>query len=260
MILDSVKRVPTGIEALDALIEGGFPRPSSIGLMGNVGSGKSIFCNQVAWNLLQRGFNVLYYAVDEPAEDVRMNMERFSWDVTPYEERGALKFVDVYSQGMELVLEKTKSWKVEELAVSPDRMVEIPFNLREMILQGKEYFFTGIRGRDLLMIFDSVTPLFQALEAKNVLRFLQSSAYACRISKAIGIATIHTGIHGEQIENACQQLADGVIEFRKRGEEGGVSRFIRIVKMRATKIYEEYCPMEITRNGIVIHNLPLTAL
>jgi len=260
LVLDAVTRVPTGIEALDALIEGGFPRPSSIGLMGNVGSGKSIFCNQVAWNLLQRGFNVLYYAVDEPAEDVRTSMDRFGWDIASYEDRGALKFVDVFSQGMELVLEKTRSWKVEELAVSPDRMVEIPFNLREMILQGKDYFFTGIRGKDLLMIFDSVTPLFRTLEARNVLRFLQSSAYACRISKAIGIATIHTGIHGEQIENACQQLADGVIEFRKKGGDGGVSRFIRIVKMRATEIYEEYCPMEITRKGIVIHNLPLTAL
>ena len=39
-------RVPTGINSLDALIEGGFPRGSLILLAGNPGTGKTIFSMQ----------------------------------------------------------------------------------------------------------------------------------------------------------------------------------------------------------------------
>jgi circadian clock protein KaiC len=46
----SENRVPTGIDGLDPLIEGGFPRGSLVLLAGNPGTGKTIFSMQFLYN------------------------------------------------------------------------------------------------------------------------------------------------------------------------------------------------------------------
>jgi KaiC/GvpD/RAD55 family RecA-like ATPase len=64
---------------------------------------------------------------------------------------------------------------------------------------------------------------------------------------------------GGEIENACIQLADGVIELKKKTQDSHTARFIRILKMVKTKIKEEYYPLELTSSGIVVHNkVPVT--
>ena len=51
------ERVPTGIDGLDPLIEGGFPKGSLVLLAGNPGTGKTIFSMQ----FLYRGVKVTAY-------------------------------------------------------------------------------------------------------------------------------------------------------------------------------------------------------
>lgn len=252
-----MNRVPTGITDLDELIDGGFPRPATIGIMGDVGSGKSILCNQVAWNMLRKGFNVLYYTLDQSFEDVIVSMDRFGWSTSEFLKNGQLRFVDVFSKGMELIAEKTKENQIEDIAIDADRMGAIPISLRDMIMMGREHYFKAVFGRDLLIVFDSLSPLFSMLDQIEVLKFLRAANYACRISNGIGIATLHTGIHSSQVENACQQIADGVIEMRRVMEGGSILRTVRIVKMSKTKIFEEYCPIEITSTGVVVHRIPI---
>jgi len=55
------------------------------------------------------------------------------------------------------------------------------------------------------------------------------------------------------------QLADGVIELKKITQAGHVERYMRIVKMSKTRFSEEYYPLEITNQGIVIHKLPVSS-
>ena len=50
----------TGIEELDKILGGGLPRPSTIGLIGPLGSGKSILARQIAANMLKAGCAVTY--------------------------------------------------------------------------------------------------------------------------------------------------------------------------------------------------------
>ncbi len=74
----------------------------------------------------------------------------------------------------------------------------------------------------------------------------------------MGIATLDTGVHGEQIENACQQQADGVIELKKRIQDGHTSRFLRVVKMARTRVSEEYYPLELTDHGLIVHRIAMS--
>ncbi|MDD5148397.1 MAG: ATPase domain-containing protein, partial [Candidatus ainarchaeum sp.] len=45
-----VERIPTGIKGFDELIEGGLPKGSVTLVAGTPGTGKSIFCSQIAYN------------------------------------------------------------------------------------------------------------------------------------------------------------------------------------------------------------------
>src|SRR5437773_7547376 len=71
---------PTGIKVLDDLLGGGLPRPSAVGIIGAVGSGKSSLVRQLAVTMLERDFRVLYYAIDESAEDVRESVATYGID------------------------------------------------------------------------------------------------------------------------------------------------------------------------------------
>ena len=45
----SIKRISTGVDNLDSIVEGGFPRGSLTLLAGNPGTGKTVFSAQFLW-------------------------------------------------------------------------------------------------------------------------------------------------------------------------------------------------------------------
>src|SRR6267143_685748 len=56
-------------------------------------------------------------------------------------------------------------------------------------------------GKKQFVIMDSLTPFFLMVEAKRVFQFGQVLKYATRFAKAIGVATLHTKVLDESIEN-----------------------------------------------------------
>lgn len=71
------ERVPTGIEGLDELIEGGFPRGSLILLAGNPGTGKTIFGMQFLYRGAKNyGEKGIYVSFSESKEVISHNMSK----------------------------------------------------------------------------------------------------------------------------------------------------------------------------------------
>lgn len=252
-------RLETGIAGLDQLLKGGLPESSAIGIIGDVGSGKELICNQIVWNLLQRDVYVLYYPVDKSAEDIKDDMIHYGWDIEPYVKEDKLHFVDAFSRGMEIIQEKMYAFdKDEGDMVTPDK---ISFNFKEMISEGRNYALKmTLRRRKLFVVYYSLSPLFTVSDQKEVLRFLHYAKYATRISKAVGFAVLHSGLHGDSVENSFRQLADGIIETRKKNLDGHVARFLRIGKMARTEINENYYPLELTSNEILVHPYAVTSI
>ncbi|MFQ5762251.1 MAG: RAD55 family ATPase, partial [Candidatus Bathyarchaeia archaeon] len=134
------------------------------------------------------------------------------------------------------------------------------YDFREMIKIGKKYYFDAVLGKgNLVVIFDSFTPIMQAVELKKAIKFLQSMRYASRVGRAIGLATLQMNVHPPEVESAFLQLTDGIVEMRRKTDRGSVIRTLRIVKMSKTLAYEAYCPMDITEKGILIHKMPMTS-
>jgi len=236
-----LERFPTGIETLDELVEGGIPRPSSIGIIGNVGAGKSLLCWQIMWNALRQGFNVLFYLTEESKDEMKENLLRYGWDVDVYEKKGSLKVVDVFSKGVEIARKDV---------LEPEKLMEKSFEFFEILKEGRDYYFDAIRGGKLLAIFNSLSTVFLAMETKKALAFVQNLKMGTRVGRCVGIATLHTGIHDEKIENICKSTADGIIEMRAIEKNGKLIRRMRILKMNRTDFYPEICTYTLGKEGL----------
>ena len=117
-------------------------------------------------------------------------------------------------------------------------------------------------GKKTMGIIDSLTPFFLMIEARKVFQYGQVLKYATRFAKSIGIATLHTNVLGETIENAMTNFADIVIDLsgRKVAEDGVVrSRggTLRVVKMGRNPVPPRGYYYEMTEKGIDISTAPL---
>jgi len=77
-----MKRINTGINGLDELIEGGFPVKRSVLLSGACGTGKSIFSMQFIYEgALTYSEPGVFVTLDERPDLLRQDMLRFGWDI-----------------------------------------------------------------------------------------------------------------------------------------------------------------------------------
>ncbi|MBN1836647.1 MAG: circadian clock protein KaiC [Spirochaetales bacterium] len=88
----SAERITTGIPALDAMLDGGFYRGSSILVSGEAGTGKSSLAVHVAAAACERGERCLYYLFEESEEEVLRNMRSIGFELTEWLQRGLLSF------------------------------------------------------------------------------------------------------------------------------------------------------------------------
>ncbi|MCX6776545.1 MAG: hypothetical protein NTY73_01055, partial [Candidatus Micrarchaeota archaeon] len=77
----AIKRVPTGIEELDKIIEGGFPEGSTILVKGSPGTLKTIFGLQFLYNgAKQYKDKGMYISFTQGEDSLRQQAELFGWD------------------------------------------------------------------------------------------------------------------------------------------------------------------------------------
>ena len=105
---DAVKitRIPTGIKNFDNIIEGGFEKNSTNRLVGNSGSGKSIFAIQFLLEGIKRGENCLYITFEEKKKEFYDNMLEFGWNLAELEKKGSFTFLEYTPEKVKTMLEE----------------------------------------------------------------------------------------------------------------------------------------------------------
>jgi KaiC/GvpD/RAD55 family RecA-like ATPase len=241
---------PTGISLLDKITGGGFPRPSAISLLGPIGSGKSTLIMELVANFLRQGCRVLYYCIDDPADVVKLGLEDHHIAVPAIEEEGRLQFVDMFSLGAQKLAESLPK-------MDPAEIMEETLKFQDLLTYGRE-FATKPSDEAKVLVMDSITPFFLLTEARKVFQYVQVMRYATRIAKAVTLAALHTEVVDAGIENATANLADGVIEMRKRTGEvllkGGTLKVLRMGRNLTPSRGYYY---QITNQGIVFSSTPL---
>lgn len=241
---------PTGVALLDKVTGGGFPRPAAVSLMGPIGSGKSTLLRELGANFLRQGCRVLYYCIDDPADVVKLGLEDHHIAVSKVEEEGRLEFVDMFSLGAQKLAESLPR-------MDPGEIMEETLKFQDLLSLGREF---ALRPTDQpkIIVMDSVTPFFLLTEARRVFQYVQVMRYLARMAGALTLAAFHTEVVDPSIENATANLADGVIEMRKRTGEvllkGGTLKVLRMGRNLTPSRGYYY---QITNQGIVFSNTPL---
>ncbi len=88
------KRVPTGIPELDLLIEGGLRAGKTYLVVGEPGTGKTVFGLQFLVSGLMEKEKGLYVAIDEKPSDVVEQAASLGWDLSPFIESKEFLILD----------------------------------------------------------------------------------------------------------------------------------------------------------------------
>ena len=89
------ERVPTGIEKLDEMLQGGLPQGKSYLVSGPPGTGKTTFAAQFIQEGLKRGENGIFISIDEKPSHMIEDIETLGWDLRTPADEGRLMLLDV---------------------------------------------------------------------------------------------------------------------------------------------------------------------
>src|SRR5581483_6981879 len=89
----SVPRLSTGIQGLDALLDGGIPRGSSVLVSGTAGTGKTVLLLEFIYRGAQRGEKGILFSFEETPERLRATADGLGWNLEREVERGMVEIV-----------------------------------------------------------------------------------------------------------------------------------------------------------------------
>ena len=232
-----IKRIETGIQKLDGLIEGGFPSNSSVLVSGPSGTGKTIFGIQYLLHGANKGEKVLYVALEERPCDVRREMSRFDWDLAKYEEDGSLFILDVANPRARLPSK-------EKYSIQTEFSVESFANRLYTIISQNDVKRVVIDSLPALTFhFGNLGEIRNAIhEINNLLLEL-----GCNVILVSETTDLSEGVSRFGVE---EFVAGGVIVMTYSESGSKMTKNLMVLKMRGTKHAVNRYPYQISENGI----------
>ncbi len=210
-----IERLKTGVPGFDNLIAGGIPRGFFVAVVGEPGTGKTIFSIHFAWKGIESRDKVVYVTTEESRESIIRQAEMFGMNFSGAIASNRLIIIDA------LMRSQKDEWTLEDLVIE---------ELVNKIIEAKKALGYG-RAR---LIIDSMSAFWLDRPAmarkysymvKRILyrwdfTTLMISQYAVTTSYAFGWGVEH--------------VADGIIRFRRGIRKGILRRYVIVEKMRQT--------------------------
>jgi len=233
---NEIKRIRSGIEGFDELIEGGFVQPSIIYLLGEPGTGKTTFAMQFLMAGAGLGEKGIYFsAVGEPESSALRAMSNFKFFDSEKFKDGTISFVDLSGS-----LSEKSHKESEESALS------------RVIMKMIEEVTKKSPKR---IVIDSITPF--SLKTIDEFTYRKILYEIFLVVKAWNAISLIIGEVRETDIGPEQYLSDGSIRlgYFLRGTD--TIKTIKITKLRGTAHDTKVHLLQITKDGIVISAFPL---
>jgi len=233
----SRKRIPTGVEGLDALIGGGLQQNKVFMICGEAGTGKTIFCLQYVLAGLQRGESAVYVSIDEKPDHLLEDAESLGWDLKKYIDLEQFAILDVTPYFTNLRTGKEKSIDARII------VTDLSKQLRKI--------------KATRLVIDPIAPLIFGQEATAQLQeYIRSLIFSiednlkCTTFITSGIPSGTTKLSKYEVE---EFVVSGVIVLGISSLQGRRVRALHIRKMRGTPIdLNDHIFEIIPQRGIVI--------
>ncbi len=212
---EEVERLKTGVKGLDEILGGGIPKGFTVAVVGEPGTGKTVFCIHYIAAGLEEGQRGIYVTTEESRESIIRQAIMFGFDFEAAVRNGDLIIIDA------LMSEKSDPWSLRELEVE---------ELLSRVIEARRVLGRG----HVRVVIDSMSafwldkPAMARKYSYMVKRILSkwdvtvvlTSQYAVTTSLGFGFGVEH--------------VADGIIRFRKSIIGGTLRRFVVVEKMRQT--------------------------
>jgi KaiC/GvpD/RAD55 family RecA-like ATPase len=232
----------TDITGFDELFSGGgIPSGNSVLVAGGPGTGKSIFCRQICYNLVIKGKKCMYVSFEESKERIEKSMEKFGWDINRFIENGSLLIQKI--NPLDILRMKFGSIGGSGSAT------ELSYKIKPLVIP-KDFH------PDVIAV-DSLSAIIEAsvTKDKNYRIYLQQLFSFFEETGATSFLITETDpIPSRFSESGIEEfLADGIIVLYNYQKEDFRENAIEILKMRDCKHQKKIVMLEITDQGLIVH-------
>ena len=230
-------RCVTGIEGLDAALNGGFPEGNVVLLSGACGTGKTTLGIEFLTYGAERGENGVYFSVTEPYEKLLDNMRAFNFFSENLVEENKLFIIDVSLLYSRLGL------------LGKDRTIEDIDTLLWALVD-------TVRALNIKRaVIDSITAVCSRLAQQSKIRELVFNL--SRMFTHFGVTTVLISeLSNESVKYSTYEVeeavADGIIMLRDVERMGNLMRTLQVVKMRGAAHSRAKYVMDISTEGALM--------
>jgi len=219
--------------------------PSGLNLLlGASGCGKTIFCEQFAYETLESGGKVLWVTTEELPSRLRESMKRFGWNVEKYEKDGKFTILDAVSPARLGTSEKDGLGMIN---LDPTGMLIVLSEQLRAAPNGEAQ--DKIRPK-IILIIDSISRLLLSCDYRTVIDFVSCLNSRMEHFGVVGLATLSEGAHDEKALNAVSFSCSGTIRFRIRDSGETRKRDLRLETLRGRNHDDRWKNYSITSNGL----------
>jgi circadian clock protein KaiC len=229
----SITRLRTGISGFDEMIGGGIPEGNQVLLIGNAGSGKSLFAFEMLYRSAKAGIPCADISIDQTKRDLLKNVSSTFPGFSGVQDLIGRKKLTIVEREMDT------AFKTDE---------NMTLFISEII---KTVTATGSK----LIVIDSLSLLRSLLENDRI--FTRSVNFMVENLHRLGVTTIVTievpSASSVRIPGLLEDsMFDGVIKLASYGYGEELMHRISVLKMRYTKYKSLQPQFDVTEEGIVI--------
>ncbi len=254
-----MERVKTGVDGLDAMLNGGLVPARPYIVSGPTGSGKTILATQFLLDGLRHNEPCLLVTLDEPPIEVKSNMAIFGWNLDHLKILDATPDVRAHKRQRSVIdvgtaLDVRDMEDVQDIRQSSQiRALEVSVHsVQKMIKQEFAGRLDRTKERYKRIVIDSMTALKMfSMQGEDSRILIQSFM---RFLAELEATTIIVSEHLDRTSIETEFfLGRGEIRMLKWIDGSTVRRAISIEKFRGSRFDDHVRPMAITSAGIVVY-------
>ncbi len=235
---NKLPKAPSGIEGLDEVLEGGFPRGRPTLICGSAGCGKTL----LAMEFLVRGavhYNEpgVFFAFEESSQELTQNVKSLGFDLDELQKQKKVQIEHIHIERSEI--EETGEYDLEGLFIRLGYAID-SIKAKRVVLDTLETLFGGLDNEALLRA-----------ELRRLFYWLKEKGVTAVITAERGDGTLTR-------QGLEEYVSDCVILLDHRVTEQTSTRRLRIVKYRGTSHGTNEYPFLIDADGFSV--IPVTSM